>query len=227
MSTTDREYARGKAERKRRLQQRQTLFFGSIILVLVMFLLISWLQWNGMIPSPFEREFTSEPGPQISERIACPADGTVQIAANEISAVVLNSTPTGGLAGHVAEALADSGVQIQQIGNWEYSVVSAPGVIEVGPEGHAAGFSLQMLLPGFPVMEVDREGTEATVIIGTQFQSVGDPAGLQPGQPVPIPGECANRPATTEEPAGAEEPTGADEPAGAEEPTDAEAASEA
>nr|NLD39826.1 LytR C-terminal domain-containing protein [Actinomycetales bacterium] len=125
MSTSEREHARGRAERRRRLQQRQTLVYGSLLLLLGLVLLVSWLQWTGAMPSPFAREFTTEDSPRISEAVACPAEGTVMVAPGEITATVLNSTPTAGLAGDVAEELSGAGVVVDQVGNWGESVLAS------------------------------------------------------------------------------------------------------
>lgn len=193
MSTTDEQYLRAKSERRRRLQQRQTLIFGSIILVLALALLISWLQWAQIIPSPFAREFTTEDVPRISETYACPAEGTVTVGAAEITTTVLNSTPTAGQATLVSDALKGAGVVVSEVGNWEESVYPGQGVIEVSPNAIAQGYSLQYLLPGFPVMLSDDPESGVTVIIGTAYDpatSHGDPATLVAGTPVTAPAEC-------------------------------------
>lgn len=208
MSIDERDYARGRAERKRRLQQRQTLVYGSLILVLGIVLLIAWLQWSQAIPSPFAREFTTEDTPQISETVACPAPGDVMMAPGDITATVLNSTPTSGLAGDVADQLRNVGIVVETVGNWDESVLASQGVIEVGPAAVVEGYSLQSVLPGMPVMQVDREDTSVTVVIGTQFSGVADAAAFQPGSPISIPEVClTSAPATDEAETAATEPT--------------------
>ncbi|MDO5494720.1 MAG: LytR C-terminal domain-containing protein, partial [bacterium] len=191
MSIAEREHARGKAERRRRLQVRQTLVFGSLILLLGVILFIAWLQWTRAIPSPFAREFTTEDVPRVSDTVACPADGQVMVPAAEITAVVLNSTPTSGLATGVADELTLAGVHIVSVGNWSETVLQGQGVIQVGPAAITEAYSLQALLPGMAVMLVESEEESATVILGTQFQNVAPASALQPGTPIAVPPGCA------------------------------------
>ncbi len=190
VSIAAREHARGKAERRRRLQVRQTLIFGTLILMLGLIFLIAFLQWQGSMESPFAREFTTEDVPHISDTLACPSEGMVTVAAEEITATVLNSTARGGLATAAADQLTLVGVHIVAVGNWDESVLQGPGVIEVGPGQIAEGYSLQYLLPGMPVMQVDTVEEGATVVLGVQFQAVADASTLQPDQPIAIPEEC-------------------------------------
>lgn len=193
MTITDRQYAEARAVHRRHVYQRQTVIFGSISLVLVFLFTISWLQWLEIIPSPFQRDFSTSAPSGLSTTVACPAEGTVLLEAKDIHTIVLNSTPTAGMARTVADQLAAAGVNIIRVGNYPDSVVQGPGVIEVGPQGHAAGYSLQALLPGFPVMEVDQDGKSATVVIGMAFRGVNEPSALRPGRPVVAPAECASR----------------------------------
>lgn len=187
MTTPD----RNKAERHRRLQERQTIIFGTISAVLLLLLAISLLQWFGVMPSPWTREFSSDDETAPSHTNACPAPGTVVLAPGEITTSVLNSTSMGGLASQVSGELAAMGITIGEVGNWDEPALDNPGIIEVGPDGHAAGFSLQRVLPGFVVIEVaDQEGTGAIVVIGNQFQAVGDVTNLVAGDPVTVPADC-------------------------------------
>lgn len=166
------------------------MLFGSIALAMILLALISWLQWLGVLPSPFTREFTTKDVQRVSTVVACPPAGTLQIPASEIEARVLNSTYTGGLANQAAGLLEGAGVNVVEVGNWDAGALGSQGVIEVGPAGYAAGYSLQMLLPGFAVMESDSTDATVTVILGTQFKSIGDTAALTPGEPIKLPDEC-------------------------------------
>lgn len=119
--TTD-EYARARALRRRRFQQRQTVIFGTIILALAVALTIAWLMWSKIIPSPFARDFNADPTATLSDQIACPPDGTLTVPFSEITASVYNSTSTSGLASSLSQTLAGVGVTISDSGNWDQLV---------------------------------------------------------------------------------------------------------
>ncbi|WP_147286807.1 hypothetical protein [Trueperella pyogenes] len=52
-----------RAEYKKRTQQRQTVVFGSIIAIMAVLLVLGTLTWSGLLPFPFEREFSKAPIP--------------------------------------------------------------------------------------------------------------------------------------------------------------------
>ncbi len=190
--TTD-EYARARAQRRRRFQQRQTVIFGTIILALAVVLTIAWLTWSRVIPSPLAREFSSDPTATLSDQIACPPAETVTVPFAEITASVYNSTTTGGLAASVSETLTTAGVTVSESGNWD-QIVAGVGRIQTGVNGVEEAYTVAQVLPGMLVTLDAREDSTITVLIGSGFTSAGDPTTVAVGTPVILPPECSTAP---------------------------------
>ena len=194
--TTD-EYARARAQRRRRFQQRQTVIFGTIILALAVLLTIAWLTWSRVIPSPFAREFSADPTSTLSDQIACPPVETVTVPFSEITASVYNSTSTAGLASNVSDTLAGVGVTITESGNWDTQIAGV-GRIQTGAAGVEEAYTIAQVLPGMLVTLDARTDSSITILIGTAFTAPVDPTTVAVGVPVILPPECSELPAPEE-----------------------------
>lgn len=177
--------------RRYRLQQRQTVFFGSIIVVLAALFILAWLQYFRLIPSPFAREFTTQDSATEPTNIACPAGSDVYLAPGDVRAAVLNGTETSGLAGQVQTDLTNMGFSITGVGNWGGAPVEGIGLITVSPDSIAEGYSLAVVLPGAPVYVVNSldDGT-VRLVIGQGFAELNPIDTLVPGDPIPSPEAC-------------------------------------
>lgn len=185
-----------RAKRRRRLQQRQTVIYGFLILGLVVASGFAWLTYTGAIPSPWTRDFTYPVTVETSSEFACPPEGAYTIEWSEITANVYNSGSRGGLASSVSGALRPLGVTVPEIGNWDELLTTA-GQLQAGPNGIVAAYTLQQLFPDMQVMIDDREDDSVDVILGHLFTSVGSSDGLVAGTPIEIPAPCApTEPAT-------------------------------
>lgn len=200
---TDSDYVRARARRRRHLHQRQTVIFGVLLLALLGVLLVAWLMWLGVLPTPFARDFNSPP-PDESTTLACPPDGAVTVPYSEITASVYNSTNRAGLAGGVAQSLTSVGIVVNQTGNWD-ELVLGPGFMRTGVNGLEEAYTLLQSFPGMMVTKDAREDALVDIVLGSDFQSVGDLTAVGVGVPIPVPPSCL--PASEQTTAPAETPT--------------------
>jgi len=185
---TDLDYARARERRRRQLHQRQTAILGILVLALVSALLVAWLMWLEILPSPFARDFNSPP-PDESSSVACPPEGATTVSYTEIMASVWNSTNRAGLAGGVATTLAGAGVAINQTGNWDEMVLGV-GFMRTGVNGLEEAYTLAQSFPGMIVTKDAREDALVDIVLGYDFQAVGDLTAVEVGVPIPPPQEC-------------------------------------
>lgn len=178
-----------RATQRRHLQQRQTVIFGSIVAVMVLTLLVSWLMLIGVLPSPFNRAFSVEEKPQLATEPVCPPDGGLTVPLTEITANVYNSTDVGGLAGTVSAALSTAGVVVNGTGNWE-EPQEGIGFLLTGSTGLEEAYTLQLAFPGMIVLTDSREDALVDVVLGSAFTGAPDLSLIVPDQPLPVPAEC-------------------------------------
>lgn len=178
-----------RAQRRRRLQQRQTVIFGLLILGLVIAGGFAWLTYTGAIPSPWTREFTYPETEETSTEMACPPEGSYTVEWSQITANVYNSGSRSGLATSVAGSLQPLGVTVTEIGNWDELLIT-PGQLQAGPNGIIAAYTLRQLFPAMEVMIDSREDASVDVILGHLFTSVGSSEGLVAGTPITPPAAC-------------------------------------
>ncbi|MGM0386074.1 MAG: LytR C-terminal domain-containing protein [Actinomycetota bacterium] len=201
--------AEARARRRRHLHQRQTVVLGTLVLALTGTLLLAWLMWGGVIPSPFERDFTSPPPEESTNTVACPPEGAVTVGLNEITASVYNSTSVGGLARSVSSSLSAAGVTINQTANWD-ELYTGVGFLRTGILGLEEAYTLQMAFPGMIVTKDAREDALVDVVLGSEYGSIADLTTIVPGLAIPVPAECQAESPTAEptETAGTEPPEG-------------------
>lgn len=197
--------AEARARRRRHLHQRQTVILGTLVLALVGTLLLAWLMWGGVLPSPFERDFSSPPPEESSNTVACPPEGAVTVGLNEITASVYNSTSIGGLAGSVSSSLSAAGVTVNQTANWD-ELYNGVGFLRTGILGLEEAYTLQMAFPGMIVTKDAREDALVDVVLGSEYGSIADLTTIVPGLAIPVPAEC--QPDAPTETAGTETPGG-------------------
>ena len=189
-----------RAKRRRRLQQRQTVIYGLLILGLVVASGFAWLTYTGAIPSPWTRDFTYPVKIETSSESVCPPEGSYTVEFTTITANVYNSGNQGGLASSVAGSLQTAGVTVADYGNWPELLVS-PGQIQAGPQGVIAAYTLKQLFPDMEVMIDAREDATVDVILGHLFTSIGSAEGLVAGTAIEMPAQCVTeQPATEQEP---------------------------
>jgi hypothetical protein len=196
---------RQQALRHRRLQQRQTVIFGALIAVLVVFGLVAGLMWAGAVPAPFTRAFSSASPTEAQIVTPCPPEGATPVAFSEVLANVYNGTDRGGLAGETGQALGRLGVVVNQQANWPQGAYADAVQIVVGPLGVTAGYSLARVFPGAVVsLESSRTDESVDVVLGATYDKMLSPdqvAALDPSAPLTAPEGCTPVEAATQAPA--------------------------
>lgn len=204
---TDSDYVRARTIRRRHLHQRQTVILGVLLLALAAVLVVAWLMWLQVLPSPFARDFNTPP-PDESNSIACPPEGAVTVGYSEITASVYNSTNRAGLAGGVAQSLTSVGVVVNQTANWDELVLGV-GFLRTGVNGLEEAYTLLQSFPGMIVTKDAREDALVDIVLGADYSNMGDLTALGVGVPIPVPDACLPAPVIpTESPAVSAQPQG-------------------
>lgn len=200
MSSIDAKHAAAaRAARRRHLQQRQTVIFGSLIAGLLVIGLAAGAMWVGILPTPVnipihapEPENTAPPPP-------CPPPDATPVPYGEIAANVLNGTDRARLAASTAAGLAEHGVSIDQ---QENASVRYEGVARIvtGPTAVAEAYTLAAL---FPEAEIELDGRSEDVldvIVGDTFDGLLPAESVTLEEEVPITPMPGCEPVTIEEP---------------------------
>lgn len=184
--------ARARAARRKRLQQRQTVIFGSIITVLLGAAVFAGGVWAEIIPSPLQVELKT-PEPQVAPVVTqpCPPEGAMPVPFDDISVKVLNSTDTSGLGARTAEEMGSFGVQIDTIANASDLYLGSAKIL-VGVEYLDYGYTVADLIPDAQVSIDTRTEAIVDVVLGAGFIGVKgeDELALDPEQPIPAPSGC-------------------------------------
>ena len=203
--------ARARAARRKRMQQRQTVIFGSITAVLLGSALFAGAVWAEIVPPPFELEVkSSEPTEPPAVTQPCPPEGATAVALGEISVNVMNSTETSGLGARTAEEIAALGVNVEAIDNASDLYLGSAKVL-VGPEYLDVGYTVADLIPDSQIVIDTRTEPIVDIVLGSGFSEVRSEGDLllAPDEPIPAPDSCV--PAETE--AGEEDAADEEEPA--------------
>lgn len=174
------------------MQQRQTVLFGGLISALLVIALVSAAMWGGMLPSPFAREFSTEPG-EGDLTVPCPPEGATTVPLTEITVNVLNATNVAGLAASTASTLAATGVVVNREGNFSGSYAGT-AEIYTGSLGVTNAYTLAAMLSEAEII-LDTSNTTGTVdlVLGTEFTALV-PAdqiiAVEPGNAIATPENC-------------------------------------
>lgn len=204
MSSIDTRHATAEREaRRRHLQQRQTVVFGSLIAGLLVVGLAAGAMWVGILPAPVEIPIKS---PEADEAAAppCPPPDTPPVPFSEISANVLNGTNRSGLAAGTAAGLAEHGVNIAQ---QENAPAGYDGVARIltGPTGVAEAYTVAALFADARVELDGRTEDILDVTVGEDFEGLlpEESVELDDETPLAQPADC--EPVVVEEPEGEED----------------------
>lgn len=186
------EAVRARAARRRHMQQRQTVIFGTLVAALLVVGLVAGAMWSGVLPSPFSVPINS--GPPVPTPAAvvppCPPEGEKPVPYTEISANVLNGTETQGLAAGTAATLRSYGIQTGREQNGQ----PYTGVVRLtaGPLGVASAYTLAALFSESQIELDAREDATVDVLLGDGFEEVlpVDAVKLDAKEPIPAPADC-------------------------------------
>lgn len=182
------ESARRRTLRRRHLLQRQTIIFGSIMLVLAATGLAALGVFLGILPPPFDADFTDTSTPEVAEDITpCPPDGALPVAWPQITTNVYNGSSTTGLAGSIATSLQASGVLMVNVANYPNGSYDGATLLVTGVNGVASAYTLAAVFPG-AVIQFDplRTDTTVDVVAGAAYQPLLDPASNTPDPATPL-----------------------------------------
>ncbi len=187
------EALRARAARRRHLQQRQTVIFGTLIAALLVIALTAGAMWAGVLPSPVSVPLYSGGGVPSPTAITppCPPEDTPPVEYSEIGVNVFNGTETSGLAGRTAAQLRELGMQTGTEGNGdEYGGVA---LLTTGPTGLAAAYTLASLFPSTQIALDDRSDDSVDLLLGVSYEALipTDEVTLDPDEPIPAPEGCS------------------------------------
>ena len=186
---TDPHADHARALRRRHQHERQAMVYGSLVAGIAVVGLGAAAIYSGAVSAPFlDRPFvTVSPTEPASTLPAppCPPDGTLPVAYNAISVVVLNGSDRAGLAGETAQALTARGFVVATTGNYT-GTVTAGAQLVFGEAGLASAYSLAANLDG-PVLVLDtRADASVDLVLGEAFSDLLDPTTvvLDPATPL-------------------------------------------
>lgn len=196
------EAVRARAARRRHLQQRQTVIFGTLVAALLLVALLGGAVWSGVIPSPVSVPINSGgPAPTADAIVPpCPPADALPVPYAEISANVLNGTQEQNLAGRTAATLQTYGVQIgQQANGTPYGGVAQ---LTVGPLGVASAYTLAAVFSEAQIVLDAREDATVDLLLGDAYEGLIplEEVALDPAVPIVPPEGC--RPIETASAAG-------------------------
>lgn len=189
--------ARARAQRRQRLQQRQTVILGSLSLALLAAALLGAAMWADYIPNPVSAEIfdpkadEAETGPAVP----CPPANALPVEYEEIEFQVLNSTNTEGLAGQVASELEGYGLHSSGVGN--AAPYSGNVLLVTSAEALPQAYTLAALFPE-PSVQLDaRADASVDVVLGATFEFMNTPEEAQLDPEAPLQGLPGCRPIST------------------------------
>lgn len=157
--------------RKRRMQERQAVIFGLLILLLAAIVLAAAGMYTGAISSPFAREFTYKAKPvDVQVPTPCLPNDTLPVASSKVNVQVLNASERGGLAAVVSDSLKERNFKVTGTGNAKTKRASVAVIF--GVEGVAQGYTVAAHFPNAALILDEREGTGVDVELGQLFSSL-------------------------------------------------------
>lgn len=157
--------------RRRHLQQRQTVIFGSLIAGLLVIGLAAGAIWVGILPAPVNIPIQTPEPEEAAPAAPCPPPDALPVPMDEIAADVLNGTNRAGLAAGTAASLAERGVVIGDEGN---SPVRFDGIVRIvsGPSAVANAYTVAAHFPE-ALIELDgRTEDTLTITVGGEFDGL-------------------------------------------------------
>lgn len=186
------DYERARAEYRKQHQQRQTIIFGGISIVLALLMLLASAWWVGLVPFPFDREFTRAEAPK--EVTPCIDPGTASVENSAITVNVYNGTTRNGLARAVANKLTQFDVAVSSEANWGGGTVTKAATIYASPDALVEAYTLRRMFIDADITLNNNATTQVLdVVVGEEFtRLVDDPTleTLTAGQPMEPMASC-------------------------------------
>lgn len=162
-----------RAQYRRRLQQRQTVIFGTLALIMAVLMLLASAWWTGVMPFPFGKGF-SEKEVIAKDVVPCVVEGTPSVPHSDISVRVYNSTNRPGLANSVAGQLAEQGLVIVEEANWKGEKPLSPVVIYTPSSAIPEAYTTAQLFPNVKVFhDPTSSNTQVLdIVLGENFEGL-------------------------------------------------------
>lgn len=128
----------------------------------------SWLMIDGTI------DVDLIGGGSIPAGEDCPTGTLSPVVPERVPVIVLNSTNEPGLAGDVAEELADREFRVASVDNDYFADTGFQAILRAGERGLRQAYTLQQHLPGALVDLDDRDGYSVDLVLGSEFAGLTD-----------------------------------------------------
>lgn len=186
--------ARARAQRRKRMQQRQTVIFGTIIAILLGAALFAGAVWAGIVPAPVNIQ-VKEPEAQEASMATqpCPPPDAHPVDFEDITVNVLNSTSTSGLGARTADAIREHGLNVESVDNASDLYLGSAKIL-VGVEYIDIAYTVGDLIPDSQIVVDARTESLVDIILGSGFTEVNsqDELSLDPKEPIPAPEGCVD-----------------------------------
>lgn len=161
-----------RTEYRRRLQQRQTVVFGTITIVMAVLLLIGTLVWTGIIPLP-GKGFHTLDGGSTSATVPCPDRNADPTPAQSLTVRVYNSSNRTGLAAQVSSKLAERGVTVTDTTNWNGDPLNSSVRLYAGSKGITNAYTLRGFFPDASIeLDTTNSSEVVDVVLGSDYQEM-------------------------------------------------------
>ncbi|MDO5025121.1 MAG: LytR C-terminal domain-containing protein [Trueperella sp.] len=161
-----------RTEYRRRIQQRQTIVFGTIGIVMSVLLLLGTLVWTGIIPLPGKGFHTLDDG-TTNATIPCPASDAQPTPAESLTVRVYNSSNRTGLAGQVSGKLAERGVTVTDTTNWNGEPLNSSVRLYAGPDGITNAYTLRGFFPDANIeLDTTNSSEVVDIVLGADYQEM-------------------------------------------------------
>ena len=154
--------------RRRRMQERQAVIFGILIVLLAAAGLAGVGVYTEAISLPFNQDFTYKKV-AVDKQVPAPClpTDTLPVAASKIEVTVLNASKRSGLAAVVAKKLEDRKFVVAETNNAKEP--RATVAIQFGVGGVAQGYTLAAHFPNAALILDEREDATVDLLIGENF----------------------------------------------------------
>lgn len=164
-----------RAEYRRQLRHRQSTIIGGTLAALAVLVVVALLLWTGVLPAPYDPEFSSPKDDATPVVQPCPPSDAVTTELTSFAINVYNGTDTAGLAGTVADALSDAGLTVATTADWPRGSYDGDVQLTTSVAGLANAYSLSRVFTGTVVVQIDEtqdpaDGT-VSVVLGGLYKS--------------------------------------------------------
>lgn len=157
-------------------------------------MILGLLWFSGVLPTPFNREFTSSSEDEQTNVIPCLPEGTPSVENSTITVNVYNASTRTGLAGTIAGKLSEHGVTVSEQLNWGGAEPEAPVVIYSAQNALPQAYTVARMFPSAVVLLDGTTDTEVLdIVLGPEFTEMkpdGELAELAAGQELINPDDC-------------------------------------